>query len=242
MVIFFILGSLFIDLFIIVTEGFMALILSVAQQKGGAGKTTICTNIAVYLSTLGKKVAIIDLDPQASTSMWYELRQNNIADNSMDLLLHDFSLRNVLEMHHKNYDIILVDTPPHVKESAVNVVKLSDFVIIPCQLSPLDIWATQPVLDIASETKTAHFMVLNRVPSASRVSETLKESLRDNKLPLSQTAIGNRNSFVSAFLHGSGVTELEPKSQASLEIKSLTNEVIKMTSKTEKKFMTHELS
>lgn len=215
----------------------MTLIISVAQQKGGAGKTTISTNIAVYLSNLGKKVGLIDLDSQQSASMWYELRQNNIADNTIDLLLHDNNLDSVLKTHCGRYDIIVIDTPPHAKESALNLIHHSDFVIIPAQLSPMDIWATQPILDMAHETKTAHFMVLNRVPYASKVSDKLRESLIESQLPLAQTAIGNRNSYVAAFLQGSGVTELEPKSQASLEIKGLTTELLLLTKNSKKQFV-----
>ncbi len=220
----------------------MTLIISVAQQKGGAGKTTISTNIAVCLSNLGKKVGLIDLDPQQSASMWYELRQNNIADNMIDLLLHDYSLDNVLKTHCGHYDIIVIDTPPHAKDSALKLIRRSDFVIIPAQLSPMDIWATQPILDMALETQTPHFMVLNRVPYASKVSDKLRESLIESKLPLSQTAIGNRNSYVSAFLQGSGVTELEPKSQASLEIKTLTTELLALTKNSKKQFVAHSFA
>ncbi|MFT6072304.1 MAG: chromosome partitioning protein, partial [Alphaproteobacteria bacterium] len=175
----------------------MTVIISVAQQKGGAGKTTISTNIAVCLSNLGKKVGLVDLDFQQSSSMWYELRQNNIADNMIDLLLHDFNLDDILKEHCGKYDILIIDTPPHAKESALHLIKNSDFVIIPTQLSPMDIWATQPILDMAQETKTAHFLVLNRVPHASKVSISLRDSLIENQLPLAQTALGNRNSYVS---------------------------------------------
>jgi chromosome partitioning protein len=206
----------------------MTLIISVAQQKGGAGKTTISTNIAVCLSNLGKKVGLIDLDPQQSAGMWYELRQNNIADNMIDLLLHDYILDNVLKTHCGHYDIIVIDTPPHAKDSALKLIRRSDFVIIPAQLSPMDIWATQPILDMALETHTPHFMVLNRVPYASKVSDKLRESLIESKLPLSQTAIGNRNSYVAAFLQGSGVT--------------LTTELLSLTKNSQKQFVAHSFA
>lgn len=215
----------------------MTLIISVAQQKGGAGKTTISTNIAVCLSNLGKKVGLIDLDPQQSASMWYELRQNNIGDNTIDLLLHNYNLDEVLKTHCGHYDIIMIDTPPHAKESALKLIRCSDFVMIPAQLSPMDIWATQPILDMAQETKTAHFMVLNRVPHASKVSDKLRESLVESQLPIAQTAIGNRNSYVAAFLQGSGVTELDPKSQASIEVKELAMELFGLAKNTKKQFV-----
>ena len=215
----------------------MTIIISVAQQKGGAGKTTLSTNITVCLSNLEKKIALIDLDPQKSASMWYDLRQDYIADNTVDLLLHDYNIHDVLNHHCNKYDVILIDTPPYSKESARKLIEYSDFVMIPTQLSPMDIWATQPILDLCRETETAHFMVLNRVPYASKVSSKLHETLVENNLPISSTPIGNRNSYVSAFLNGSGVTEAEPKSRSAFEIKSLTSELLKMTACTKKEFI-----
>jgi cellulose biosynthesis protein BcsQ len=85
-------------------------------------------------------------------------------------------------------------------------------------------------------------MVLNRVPYASKVSDKLRESLVESQLPLSQTAIGNRNSYVAAFLQGSGVTELEPKSIAAMEIKSLTSELLALTKNTQKNFVANNFS
>lgn len=215
----------------------MAIIISVAQQKGGAGKTTLSTNIAVCLSNLGKKVGIIDLDPQQSATMWYQIRQDNVADNTIDLLLHEFNLEDVLSHNTKNYDVILIDTPPYSKKSAEKLIQFSDFVIIPTQLSPMDIWATQPILDLSRDSKTPHFIVLNRVPHASKVSASLHQSLINNSLPLSKIPIGNRNGYVSAFLQGSGVTEADPKSRAAFEVKELTLELLHHTSQSKKDFV-----
>jgi len=220
----------------------MSVIISVAQQKGGAGKTTISTNIAVCLSNLGKKVGFIDMDPQQSATMWYQLRQDYIADNTIDLLLHDFNLKDILSEHHHKYDVLIIDTPPHAKESAMQLIRNSDFVIIPTQLSPMDIWATQPILDMAQEAQTAHFLVLNRVPYASKVSSSLHNSLIENNLPLAETAIGNRNHYVSAFLQGSGVTEHSPRSTAAFEIKKLTYALLQRIQETQKELVVKTLA
>ena len=204
----------------------MTMIISIVQQKGGSGKTTISTNLAVYLSILGKKIGFVDLDPQQSATMWYKLRQENNGDNTIDLLLHNYDIQEVLSAHKSNYDFIIIDTPPHSYETAKPLVVLSDFVIIPTQLSPMDIWASQTILDLVQLLKKPHFMVLNRVPFASRVAYNLKQALVENNLPIAQTPIGNRNSYVAAFIAGSGVTEAEDKSRASTEIKELTQELL----------------
>jgi intein-encoded DNA endonuclease-like protein len=92
-------------------------------------------------------------------------------------------------------------------------------------------------LDMAQETKTAHFLVLNRVPHASKVSSSLRDSLYENNLPLADIALGNRNSYVSAFLQGSGVTEFDPRSTAAFEVKRLTAELLKAIKNTQKEFV-----
>lgn len=215
----------------------MTVIISVAQQKGGAGKTTLSTNVTVCLSNLGKRVALIDLDPQKSATMWYGLRQDYIGHNTIDLLLHDYDLDAVLEQNCGRYDVIIIDTPPYTKESAKKLIDRSDFVMIPTQLSPMDIWATQPILDLTRDSDTAHFMVLNRVPHASKVSTKLHESLIECELPIAKTPIGNRNSYVASFLNGSGVTESEQNSKAAFEIKELTLELLQKTTNTKKDFV-----
>ena len=65
-----------------------------------------------------------------------------------------------------------------------------------------------------------HILVLNRVPAQGKISSELHASLSENQIPLAKTTVGNRNSFVTSFLYGKGVTESEPRSRASEETKT----------------------
>ena len=201
----------------------MTKIISITQQKGGAGKTTLTVNIGCYLASLGYKILLMDTDPQKSLTMWFDLRENYHPNNTIDIVTETFDMATE---YHKKYDFILIDTPPHASFAANKVIRLSDYVVIPAQLSPLDIWASQATLDMACKSNIHHILVLNRVPAQGKIAKDLHSALLENELPLARTTIGNRNSFIYAFLQGMGVVESEPFSRATEEIKNLTAEII----------------
>ena len=206
----------------------MSKIISIAQQKGGSGKTTVTANLATYMSSLAYKVLLVDTDPQGSLSMWFNIRENNIADNIIDLMKCDSKsdIKDKINALKTEYDFILIDTAPHASEDSRHIITSSDYVIIPTQLSPPDIWASQPILDIARTENINHILVLNRVPAQGKISSELHNSLLANEIPLAKTTVGNRNSFATSFLYGQGVIESEPRSRAAEEIKKLSNEIM----------------
>lgn len=206
----------------------MVKIISVTQQKGGAGKTTLTANLGAYFSHLGHKVLLIDTDPQGSLSMWFEIRQNNLPNNTIEIVKckPESNITEQISKQKQEFDFVFVDTPPHASTNSSRIIRASDYVIIPAQLTPPDIWASQPILDMAQEANIHHVLVLNRVPAQGKISSELHSSLAENELPIAKTTLGNRNSFVTSFLYGKGVTESEPRSRASEEIKDLCSELM----------------
>lgn len=206
----------------------MAKIITITQQKGGAGKTTLTANLACYLSGLGHKILLVDTDPQNSLSIWYAIRQEHQEKNTLELETYspNENISEKLKNKVQNYDFVLIDTPPHASENSNRIITMSDYVVIPAQLSPLDIWASQPILDMSEAGGIHHMLVLNRVPAQGKMSKELHDSLAQNDIPLARTTIGNRNDFVSAFLHGQGATEYDSKSKAAEEIKNLSGEIM----------------
>ncbi len=205
-----------------------ARVVTVAQQKGGAGKTTLTAQLAVALASAGRRVGLIDGDPQESLSAWYWLRREALAEDHDRIVLQGATgLRAaaVIDRMRRDNDVLVVDSPPHTRSAAKIAVAKADMVLIPVQLSPMDLWATRPTLEMAEQDGVPALLVLNRVPPRGRVPELVREAIKERKLPVARATLGNRLAFVSSLLDGKGVTETAPKSPAAAEIRALTREV-----------------
>lgn len=205
-----------------------ARIIAVAQQKGGAGKTTLAAQLAVAWAA-NRNVALMDIDPQSSLTAWHRLRSEN-GRKVPAIHLSDVSGWRVgteLDRLRGGYDIVLIDCPPHAETETKNAMRAADLVVIPVQPSPMDVWATTPTASFAQEQGTDVRLVLNRVPPRSRLVEAVQGMLKNDDLKLTQNALGNRVAFAASMMEGLGVTESEPSSQAADEIRALAKELEK---------------
>lgn len=203
-----------------------AYVLTVAQQKGGAGKTTIAAQIAVAFSRQGRRVALIDIDPQGSLAGWHRLRRETLDKN--DILLSDVSgwrLGNELTRLKKTNDILIIDTPPHAETEAKAAVRAADLVIVPIQPSPMDLWASGPTLDLVRSERRPLLVVMNRVPPRGRLAVQVRETLAAEGLPLAEAALGNRTGYAATMMDGLGVAERRGNKTAVTEVESLTVEI-----------------
>jgi chromosome partitioning protein len=203
-------------------------VITIAQQKGGVGKTTIAAHLAVALSQKRNKVAVIDVDPQGSIKHWYELRENRLGDDYTGIYFSSTSgwkINSELSTLKQDYDYIIIDSPPHIETDAKTVIKVADLVIIPVQPSPADLWATKASASLSSSEKIPYKLLLNRVPHNSKFAEAVIKEYPKN---IFKTQLGNRVAFVSCLAEGKCVTETQPKSPAAVEIKSLVTEVCSM--------------
>jgi chromosome partitioning protein len=199
-------------------------IITIAQQKGGAGKTTIAAHLAVALSQRGKRVAAIDIDPQGSFSAWYNLREERFGRGytGMNFITASgWRVNSELTRLKRDHDVIIIDSPPHTETDAKTAIRAADLVIIPVQPSPTDLWATQATVELAAKERIPAYVLLNRVSSNSKLAATIAAQL-DNLL---ETVLGNRVAFASCLMEGRTVTETEPGSVAAKEIKTLTEEI-----------------
>lgn len=199
-------------------------VIVVAQQKGGAGKTTLVAHLAVALTQRGLRVALIDIDPQGSLSRWHAIREKRMGEGYTGLAFSTVSGWRVgteVSRFKRQVDVVLVDSPPHVETEARTAIRAADLVLVPVQPSPTDLWATQATVAYAMSEKKPVRTVLNRVNAKSKLLAKIRAELSE----LAATTLGNRVVFASALLEGKGVTEIDPKSLASQEIKQLVQEI-----------------
>jgi chromosome partitioning protein len=204
----------------------MAIVITVAQQKGGTGKTTLAANLGAALA-VNRRVALLDIDPQRSLTRWYSLRP----DKAPALDFSDVSgwrLSAELDRLKKAHDIVLIDSPPQIDTDARLAIRGADLVLVPVQPSPPDVWAAEGTLKLAATEKRRTAVVLNRLPASGKLRESVIAQLRASGHPLLTATIGNRTGFASAFANGLGVTEAAPRSTAANELRGLLAELLEL--------------
>lgn len=211
------------SLFVKGTEGEtdMARVLTMAQQKGGSGKTTLLAQLAAIWSAAGRRVALIDLDPQRSLTRWAELR----ADPALTLVeSKDWRAGTDIAAARRAADIVLVDCPGAAERLLSVAIRAADLVLIPAQPSAPDVWATTATLGMCAKERTPARVALNRVPPRGGAVAEAEAALVEAGAELLAARLGNRVAFSTAFLEGRAATETAPRSRAAEEALALADE------------------
>ena len=205
----------------------MAVVITVAQQKGGSGKTMLAANLAACLAA-GKTIAVLDIDPQHSLVRWHALRGHHEPKPTHVTLSHvsGWRLAGELERLRREHDLVLVDTPPVIDSDARRAIRAADLVVIPLQPSAPDLWAAEGTLKMAAEEKRPVCVVLNRVPAAGKQRQDMEDELLNRGIAVLPSALGNRAAFVQAFAQGLGVTEAAPRTSAAKEVHAMAASVM----------------
>jgi chromosome partitioning protein len=203
-------------------------VFTIAQQKGGAGKTTLVAHLATMWSGLGRSVAAIDIDPQASLTRWVEMRRS--MRNGQDIgftfsQIAGWRLAGEVDRLARDHEIVLIDSPPHAATEARIAVRAASLVVVPVQPSPMDLWATKPTLELAREERRPAVLVINRMPSRGRLATDMVEKLGALGIGVARATLGNRVAYAESLADGQGVSESEPGSFATLEITALGTEL-----------------
>jgi len=204
----------------------MGKVITIAQQKGGSGKTTLAANLAITLIGQGRRVAVLDIDPQGSLGRWFMTRREALGDPGLEFATSSaWGTAYECEKLRKVSDIVLVDTPPKIDADLRPALRESDLVIVPVAASHLDLWATESVLELAERERRTAVVVLNRVNPRARVTAEVTQGVDALSAPRAASALGNRVAFADALGRGLGVSELARSSAASKEIAALALEI-----------------
>ena len=204
------------------------LVITIAQRKGGAGKTTLAAQLAVAWLRQGLPIALLDIDPQGSLAAWVDLRRARLGVGAIGFefaALPGWRAAQWIEDHARTADLVVVDGPPHAETEAQIAVRAAGLVLIPVQPSPLDLWATEATLKMARDERRRPLVVLNRVSPRSALTDRIASDLAESGALIASTRIGNRVALVRAMSSGLGVAESAGASPAAAEIGALADEV-----------------
>ena len=204
-------------------------VITIAQQKGGTGKTTLAVNLALaFIKYHNLKVAIIDTDPQGSLGKWFMIRSEKKISNQ-NLTFKTASLwgaqyeSKILKQDH---DIVIIDTPPKIESDARPAIEAANLVLIPVAPSPVDFWATEAIIEIAKKAKRKVLIQINRANHRSKLISKTHEYIKSINVKSTDTLIGHRQIFVTSMGEGKTVVEKQRKSKAVEEIKSISNQIL----------------
>jgi chromosome partitioning protein len=203
-------------------------VVTIAQRKGGAGKTTLAAQLATAWLRQGARVALLDIDPQASLAAWVELRRARLGAENIGFdfaALPGWRAAQWIEDRARSAQFVVVDGPPHADTEARIAVRAANLVLVPVQPSPLDLWATEATLAMVHEERRPAVVVLNRVPPRSSLTDRVAADLAAAGAAIAATRIGNRVALVRAMASGLGVVESPGANSAAAEISALAEEV-----------------
>ena len=183
-------------------------VITVAQQKGGSGKTTIAVNLGVMLMRAGAKVAFLDSDPQGSLGRWFMARAAENRAGGMDFSTASawgvgYEVGKLRDMA----DFVIIDTPPKADSDLRPSLRVADLVIIPVASSHVDLWATDGVLDLAHREGRDVMIVLNRARAGTRLGAEILEAAQALDATLAETQIANRVAYAETLGQGLGAIE-----------------------------------
>ena len=201
--------------------------ITVAQQKGGSGKTTVAVNLAIHLVAEGHSVAVLDTDPQGSLGRWFmtRLEATGGAPGLEFATASAWGVGYECDKLRREHDFVIIDTPPKADSDLRPALREADLVIVPVSASQLDLWATEAVLELVERTRKTALTVLNRARTGTRLSGEMIEGMQTLDAPVAATALGNRVIYAEALGKGFGVSERQRSSAAASEIAALWDEI-----------------
>lgn len=207
-------------------------VIAVLNQKGGAGKTTIATHLARALQLDGAEVLLVDSDPQGSARDWAAVREDQpVPVVGIDRPTIERDLKSLAKK-----DFVVIDGAPQAADLAVSAIKAANFILIPVQPSPYDIWATADLVDLVKQRievtdgKLQAAFVVSRAIKGTKIGAEVSEALSGYGLPVLESRITQRVSYPSTAATGTTVMDADPDSEAAREIFALANEIKKLLS------------
>ena len=209
--------------------------IAVAGRKGGVGKSTIVGNLAAEFAAMGRSVIVLDADPQHSLAAW-AAQGAGMLSRCVEKVkgANAEALRAKARSAEKAADIVLIDTPPGMPETAYQAALVADLFLLPCGPSPLDLFSLKEALSLALKARAERRCKRPRVrfvPSKVLMNTNLGRGLSASLEEMGKKVlppIGQRIVVAEAVMSGLTVCEYAPDSVSCTEFKKLAKAVHKI--------------
>lgn len=193
--------------------------LAIISQKGGVGKTTLATALAVAGETDGRSTAVFDLDPQASAAFWKDTRGS---ETPAVIAVPPARLQHVLRAAATSgCQFAIIDAPPFAKDIAFEAAQHADFILIPTRPAVLDVMAMTKTLELVRHYQKPSAVVLTFCPTQGREVADTEGAVGELGAILAPVRVHNRVAYSRAQQTGLTAQEFEPSGKASEEVKRL---------------------
>lgn len=190
-----------------------------ASQKGGVGKSTLAAHLAVAAERVGDgPCVLIDTDPQASLSAWWNGREAEtpaFAHASLKELPEKLSA-----LAKAKFAYAILDTPPSVSDSIQAVVKLADLVVIPVRPSPHDLRAVGRTVELVTEAGKPFVFAVTQAKPNTRLTVQAVAALSEHGI-VAPAVVADRVDFAASMIDGRTVLEVDAKGRSAIEMGEL---------------------
>ena len=206
-------------------------VIALVGNKGGAGKTTLCINLASALAERESTI-VLDADPQQSSHNWHAIAEGN---STFPVLAASEDVATAAAEHADSARYVLIDCPPSVHSRQTSeALSRADLALIPVQPSPLDLWASVQIEAEVGRARQSNpglgaLLVINQLEPRTRLSQVMRDALAELSLPAAQSAIRRRMIYRKSVIQGRSVLDVGSQGAAAAEeIRQLVDEMVNL--------------
>lgn len=206
------------------------MIITVCGQKGGTGKSTTAIAVAVEWASRGRRVLLVDADPQGTVRTWGDRAAEERAESSPAVIAVGVALERHVPPHAPHYDVIIVDCPPQHGELQRASLMIAHVAILPAHPDPTEVWGLTASANLVHAAMTVRPALIARVLVTRKDRRTVagsqaRSTLERLGLDVLDTELSRRVTYPDSLGAGRGPTTYDPRSSAAVEVRRLCTEL-----------------